>query len=423
MSKFIFLCLPAHGHINPTLAMAQELIDRGEDVVYYQTNDFRPKIEATGATFRTMNFQMPGQKGSPKFNAGDLIKQIVTSPVQMVQTGKTVVPDENFLAARIQLAAEISEKVIPFLIEKIREEKADCLLFDRMFLWAKQIAHTLKIPAIALSPTYVANEHLGINTRTAPAEADLITVREELLAGKNNNSAALPRNMKGNFAQLALQPAEQLVIVFLPRAFQTNGDAFDKHFLFVGPSFKHHRDESGDFPLDRLGRHPVLYISLGTIVGNQEAFYDMCFKAFGNTEWTVVMSIGEKTNPESLGDIPLNFITAPRVPQLKILQRSDLFISHGGMNSTMESLYFGVPLIVIPQQYEQEITAGRVQELELGIALDKNALTPALLSKSVWQVANTPSYRENAKRMREAISEAGGYKRAIDEIIKLIHSH
>ena len=52
MAKYVFLNMPARGHVNPTLAVAQELVRRGQAVSYYLTEEFRDVVEATGAVFQ-----------------------------------------------------------------------------------------------------------------------------------------------------------------------------------------------------------------------------------------------------------------------------------------------------------------------------------------------------------------------------------
>src|SRR5262249_26880849 len=118
---------------------------------------------------------------------------------------------------------------------------------------------------------------------------------------------------------------------------------------------------------------------------------------------------------------PANFITAASVPQLEVLPKVDIFISHGGMNSTMESLYFGVPLIVIPHINEQKMTAQRVQESGLGIALDESAITPEVLREAVARVASDPGFKTRVQAMQKETREAGGYQKATDAIMRFVH--
>src|SRR5262249_10273098 len=127
-------------------------------------------------------------------------------------------------------------------------------------------------------------------------------------------------------------------IVFMPRAFHPFGDTFDERFLFVGPSIKE-RPAAGDFPLEELdrGTGPILFISLGTVFNNWPEFFDMCFEAFAGTPWRVVLSTGERVDAEVLARAPSNFLARRHVPQLEVLKRAKAFVTHGGMNSTMEA--------------------------------------------------------------------------------------
>ena len=104
-------------------------------------------------------------------------------------------------------------------------------------------------------------------------------------------------------------------------------------------------------------------------------FYKLCFKAFENTDYTIVMSIGDKTEISDLGDIPKNFIVKNYVPQTELLKYTKLFITHGGMNSTHEGLYNGVPLVVIPQSADQPVIAKQVENLGAGVKLQMQGLT------------------------------------------------
>ena len=71
-----------------------------------------------------------------------------------------------------------------------------------------------------------------------------------------------------------------------------------------------------------------------------------CIKAFGNKELSVILNTGRGTG--DTGNIPSNIWTYSYVPQLEVLQHTDLFITHGGMNSVNEAMYYGVPMLVMP---------------------------------------------------------------------------
>jgi MGT family glycosyltransferase len=213
---------------------------------------------------------------------------------------------------------------------------------------------------------------------------------------------------------------EALNIVFMPRAFQPAGETFDERFVFVGPSILP-RKSTPAFPLERLEGQPTLFISLGTVFNNRPDFFKLCFHAFGHQPWHVVLAHGKHVDEAALGAVPQNFLLAPYVPQLEVLQQASVFVTHGGMNSVMESLYFGVPMVVIPQMREQEITAQRCAELGLGIALDNDNLTAEKLRTAVEQVHHTPTFREHVHAMRQAARAAGGYQRAVDAISNFTH--
>jgi MGT family glycosyltransferase len=213
---------------------------------------------------------------------------------------------------------------------------------------------------------------------------------------------------------------EMLDIVFLPKTFQLAADTFGDSFKFVGPSMG--RKEAGldDFPFAALdaSAKPVLYISLGTMANNRVDFYKECLTAFKDSPgWQIVMSVGKKIDMTRLGEIPANFIVRASVPQLKLLEKASVFITHGGMNSTMEALYHGVPLIVLPQMGEQQITAQQIVDLGLGITLQNSTRSKAAeLVQAVEMVGRDPTYREKAALFQRSIHEAGGSQRAVREI-------
>jgi MGT family glycosyltransferase len=162
-----------------------------------------------------------------------------------------------------------------------------------------------------------------------------------------------------------------------------------------------------------LGK-PLIYISLGTILNSQD-FYLKCFDAFRSFSGRVVLSIGNKGRIDDLENIPENFIIKNHVNQLEILQHAGVFITHGGMNSVHEGIYYGVPLCVYPFQVEQESVARRVAETGCGIILKD--LNSDLIKKSVARLIYEPQFKDNCQKLSASFQRSGGYKTGVDYIL------
>lgn len=393
MSRYIFLSVPAYGHVNPTLPVVRELVRRGEQVSCYLTEEFRSSVEATGASFHPYESIM-GKMQPPVRTPGKRAMGPGGLPLMM---------------------ADESRQVLPQVLEAIRAEQPDVILYDPMCLWARVAAQVLQVPAILLRPSYASNEHFSLLKPRGEASAhmlmDLIRRVETDIADLCAAYNLPPFGMREFFSH-----AEALNIVFLPRAFQPAGDTFDERFVFVGPSLLP-RQDAATFPFEHLGDQPILYISLGTVFNNRPDLFHLCFQAFGDQPWQVVLSHGKRLDAASLGSVPANFLLSPYVPQLEMLQRASVFVTHGGMNSTMESLYYGVPMVVLPQMLEQEMTAHRVAELGLGVTLDQEQLTAEQLREAVTRVQRDSAISQRVQSMQQTVRAAGGYQRAAEAII------
>jgi MGT family glycosyltransferase len=402
VTKYVFLNFPTHGQLHPSLAIAQELVSRGEEVVYFNFEKFRTLIEATGAGFRAYDAEIFRLKKDAQRSAADDNRRLA-----MISIG-------------LLLA---SEQVVPSLLKAVESEKPDCLVYSDTFLWGRIIADRLELPAATLRPTYASDDNFReqVTKGTGLDSSFYKSLSERLKPVFNRISYQYRLSYSDVFA--LFRGNENLKIVFLTRTFQPDGASFDDRYLFVGPSFHPDRDKSLGFPAEKLDFESCLYISLGTMYTDKTGFYRLFIEAFANQDIPVVMSLGNQLDRKLLPPIPGHFIAEPYVPQLEILPRADLFISHGGMNSTMESLYFGVPLIVIPHTNEQKITARRVRELDLGVALDQGSLTAELLRSAVSRIRDNADIRLRTQEMKDEVRSAGGYKKAVDALQVFTASH
>lgn len=385
MAKYAFFSIPAYGHVLPTLPLVTELVSHGEQVTYYLKDEHKDRIEAAGADARAY----------PSF--------------------MSMIPDEE------------GERAIGDLIDSLRAEQTDFIVYDFFFYWASLLARALQIPAINVRGTYANNRHFSMR--------EIFRYRSHIWSNQDSEYSFNIRALCAQFAKVGeilnvpvpvpddpfdiFSASEALNIYMIPRMFQPYAETFDERHVFVGSSILS-RPGNGDFPFEALDGRPLLYIALGTLFNNRADIFKACIKAFGQTDWQVVLSRGSQSASFALGPVPTNFLVVNYAPQLEVLTRASIFISHGGMNSTIESIMAGVPTIFIPQISEQAINAENAEKFGVGIALNPEMVTVDRLRDAVERITtNRAYYEENIQEMRGIIQNEGGYKKAVDTILSL----
>ena len=193
--------------------------------------------------------------------------------------------------------------------------------------------------------------------------------------------------------------------------FQPCSETFSEKYAFVGPSIRSATEEIAK------KRDKLIYISMGTVNNDMLPFYKTCISAFKNPAYQVIMSVGNLVALEDFGELPENVSVFSHIDQIAVLKQADVFVSHAGMNSVSESLYFAVPLVMLPQTTEQKGVAGRVLELGAGIKLDKS--DAASLLSAVNEIFNDGTYQKNAEKIAEGFKICSGAKGAADKILKV----
>lgn len=391
MSTIAYVGLPAHGHTNPTLPVMQQLVSRGHRVLYYNAESFRAKVVPTGVDFRALPEPMPNER-----EVAEALHTMVNAAL---------------------ILSEISRPLARFLIGEFGTERPDVVIYDSAAMWGYVAARSCGVPNICFITTFVLDGSQGFMGWR-------MMVR--FIASALPHAVKLLRWRRGMAQEFGEKNSEGLTayadlnIVFTSRAFHPPNSFIDGRFAFVGPSLDPKTRETSDFPFERLDQRPLVYISLGTINHLNTPFYRAAFDAFGDYPAQFVLSAGKHTDVASLGDVPDNFLVRRFVPQLEILQRAAAFVTHGGMNSVHEALYYGVPLIVVPHHLEQWLNGKRVAQTGSGVMLEEKRplapVTPTDLQTALDTVLNAPHYRENAAQIGVTLRNAGGFQRAVNLI-------
>ncbi|MFI0876488.1 macrolide family glycosyltransferase [Streptomyces parvus] len=403
MAHIAFFNIPGSGHVNPTVGIVAELVGRGHRVSYAVPADQGAEVEKAGATLvpyeTTMGrfrSTMTELEDADRFTTGDFV-QVLRGLVQ--ETGT----------------------LYPQLERAFADDRPDVLIYDGLSGWTgRLLADRWKVPAVRSIPTLAANEHwsLGTDGEYADFEPDHPGLREvygdiaAMLARAGSDSSA-----QEFFAGSESGPA----LVFVPREFQFRGETFGEDFHFVGPCWSDRKFDGDWSRAGGAGRdRPLVYVSLGTIHNDNAAFFRSCAEAFAGLPWDVVMAVGDQVGAEVLADVPAQVEVRRHVPQLRVLREADLFVTHGGMGSVMESLSFGVPMVAVPQMSEQRANADRVVELGLGVLLRRDRVSSEALRGAALEVLGGASYAERAGWMRGRIAASGGAPAAADVVESLL---
>ncbi|SEW51062.1 macrolide family glycosyltransferase [Chitinophaga arvensicola] len=387
MSKVLFLGLPSHGHVNPTLGLVSELVKQGEEIFYFSSLEFKEKIEAAGATFAAYAEDLNIFKPDSGDGSDDPMVRVITS----------------------------ADKIIADILYQIKDHSFDYIIHSAAFPFTKVLAPLLKIPTVSSLAVFAGLRDFFEASDTAedpffPGMQEMIDAYQQTSQRINDTyGVQLPEN----FFQLILNTGD-INLVYTSRYFAPDEAYFDDRYKFVGPPV-FERKENMDFPFELLENKKVIYISLGTIFSNHNhELYNIFFRTFADQDVVVVMAAYEVDL--SGFDIPANFIVRNYVPQSAVLPYTAAAITHAGMNSISDLVYNDIPFVALPLGADQPLLAKRAEELGAAISLNADTLTPETLRLAVEKVIDEPGYLENIKKISASFREAGGYKKAVEEI-------
>jgi MGT family glycosyltransferase len=406
IAKVLVINYLGEGHVNPSIGLIKELVRRGEQITYYTSDLYKEKLIQTGAEIRSISSK-----------AQTLMKELIAS----FHDNKD--HERSPMIGNMDKMMEAMEWITDGILIDTQNEAYDYVLFDAQNFPGKWIADIKELPSYALWSTFASSEKSSFFKKIMEKWPE--KMKKQFLEKQQQMEQTTKRLEQKYGITLpsffnGMKVDSELHIIFTSRLFQPESELYGDNYLFVGPSLVNRNDQS-DFPIQELHNRPVVYMALGTIVNKQVDLYQMCIEALKDLDITVVLSIGDHVSPNEIGYIPDNFIVKNYVPQLEVLKQSDVFITHCGMNSTSEGLYFGNALVMLPLVNDQPIVAEQVEKLGAGLLLDPHNLDATLLRKTVLEALNNPIYKENSLKISCSFQEAGGYIKAADELLTKVN--
>jgi MGT family glycosyltransferase len=406
------LSFSSPGHYYPLTALGRRLQSRGHEVVYFQVADLESPIRAAGLRFH--------QIGERDFPLGSL-------RARDEECGKL----EGLAALRCGISRMVmkAQMVLRDAPATIRDEGVDALIVDQIEQAGGTVAEHLGLPFVNVAAALPVNLDVSVPPVTFPW-SHRAGLRARL------------RNWMGNYAsELSFSELVQTInkqrrewhlppihgfnglnsaliqVAQLPAALELPDRRLPPGFHHTGPWTDAEGRAPVDFPWERIDRsRPLVYASMGTLQNRVLRTFRMIAEACVGLDLQLVISLGDGQDPALLADLPGNPIVVGYAPQLDLIRHSALTISHGGLNTALESLACGVPMVVLPVTYDQPGVGTRVEHAGVGRSIPIARLTLKRLRVAVRNVLNDPAYRVRAGKLRSSIEAVDGLNRAADLI-------
>ena len=388
--NIMFFSIPAYGHTNPTIEVVRALTQRGHRVRYYSFEPFRARIEGAGAEFIPCDDALPPAPGDLDTRMGR---------------------DFSLL---MEMVIGVTAQLHPRMEEEMRTFRPDCIVSDSICIWGKLFAKRFGVPLVVSTTTFAFNRYTAKLMKQSLRDVLMMVTGMPRVMKQLGTLEALGYEAKG-VIELLQNDNETDTIVYTSRKFQPRAETFSNRYAFVGPSVvPTQKDESKK-------EHPLVYVSLGTVLNRNQGFYRACIAALRQVNCDAVLSVGPDTDIGALGQLPEHIKVYPRVNQMEVLARADAFITHCGMNSVMESLYMGVPMALFPQHPEERAVANRVAELGAGVPL--RSARERDIRDAVMKLLGEPSYINNAGALAKDMRSCGGAQEAAVFIERIAGTH
>lgn len=449
--KIFIFTVPATGHSNGIFVIAKELIEQKNcQVIIYSTEYFKSQILKTGSEYRkyhnkSIDYVMPNLS---IFDENFAIKNRKI----------------NHLLTVMQKMLDFTPNIVMELVKDIENDKPDLILYDQIAIPAKYALRILRerkgkqVKSIMYYTTFAQQKFVYPNSREIQVSLNInyMNFFEQLYGIIRLTLTQYYYCFKFglryfNIVYDTLYSIDKLNICLVNPYLQPRYHLFNKSVKFIGCCLNDEVMAVEDSRLKNVLNYfevinpcddsvkfssrpkKLIYASLGTFFTSDFSLYEKIINCFVNfddephskiqlDQVTVVFSLGQKAFDHfSKLSLPSNIILAPTVPQIEILKRASVFITHGGMNSTSETVHFGVPVVCIPLAADQPLVARRIaNDLGFGIKLCFVNLTSELIRNAVHTVLNDFTYHERILHYSKLSHKYRGEKVGADLITNFI---
>jgi zeaxanthin glucosyltransferase len=412
MSHLGILTFPGTGHLNPMCALGRRLKQRGHQVTIFQIADLEAAVQAAGLNFV--------QIGRNEFPLGAL--RLLDHKLSRLNGLEAL----RYTGERI---VATSTMVLEDAPEVIHGANIDALLVDQAEVAGGTVAEHLELPFISVAlavpihleanvPFFAFNWRYG-SSLLHKTRNHLGNLFIEHLAGKSR-LVLNPYRERWHLPQIQHTNdlySRRAQIAQIPGEFDFPRRKLPDCFHYTGPFIDSHARKPVDFPWDRLATdRPLIYATMGTLQNGVAHVFQVIAEACAGLDAQLVLSLG--AGFENVTALPGKPIVVRYAPQLELLRHSALTICHGGLNTVLESLSAGIPMVVIPVTNDQPGVGSRVEWTGTGKSIPVQRLATTKLRDAVRCVLEDPNYCARARYFQACMANANGLEKAADIVEK-----
>jgi zeaxanthin glucosyltransferase len=409
--KIGFIGLPSPGHLNPMSALARQLQSRNHDVVM-----FSPPVGESLARAAGLPFVPFAEKEFSPDKLGEIVRTV------------SRLKGEEGLQFTVNAVAALNEVKWRTLPDLLSSTRIDALVVDNYDFYGEIVPMRIGMPyaivSNALHFDYSGHTPLcvydGVHENTAEAikrNRQGVSKFTQMLIGSNAELIAKAERagIRANWADPSSLFSDRPWITQCPREFDFESSHWPKQFHYAGPFHDGKGRPDFPFPWDQLTGEPIVYASMGTVQnGNPDLFSTIAAAVSKHQGLQLVLAIGNILRPEQIGSVPNNAIVVNNAPQLELLKKASVCITHAGFNTVLEALTHGVPQIAIPVTNDQPGVAARIADKKTGKTTFLDGLDESNLSALLDEVINNHVYRDNSRSIQKAIAMKNGLSVAAD---------
>ena len=417
MTHFGIICPPYSGHINPLSALGRELRSRGHKITFLQIPDVEAKVRSEGLDFYPL--------GMSTYKKGELAETL--QKLTQLSGIEALNYSVNFCKLITEIICQDAPNAIKFL-------GIEALLVDQLEPVGETVAEFLNIPFICVSSGQAIHRRTDI-----PPFFTGWSYQKTWWARLGNQAFyyILDRSCEpilevinqyrrqwnlSDYPEIYASYSKLAHISQQPAAFDFPCPNLPAHFHYIAP-FRNASPRAVSFPFEKLTGQPLIYASLGSIQNTKDDIFHNIAAACADLDVQLVITHGGGMSAEAVQKLPGSPLVVDYAPQLEVLSKASLTITHGGLNTVLDSLSYGVPLVAIPITFEQPGTGARIRWTKTGEVIPLRKLSIPRLRRTINKVLTEESYSKNALKIKDAIAQSGGVKRAADIIEQAINSN